>query len=194
MKVEKIKKTIKENNLNIFTALDLERFLDISKVAAQKIAERYTKKEIFIRLKQGVYSLAENIPHSFVIANYIYKPSYISFESALSFYGMIPESFYTITSASSKDTKEFEAIGKSFKYMKIKEGSFVGYCKKEIDGEKVIIAEPEKALADYLYFVSLGKKELNSRLKVGNISQKKFSSYIEVFNRKNLKKISQEFL
>jgi predicted transcriptional regulator of viral defense system len=46
----------------------------------------------------------------FEIANRIYAPSYVSFEMALSYYGLIPESVFAITSASTRKTSRFSVL------------------------------------------------------------------------------------
>ncbi len=194
MQLNTILKILKENNLSVFTSLDLQRFLSISEIAAQKIVERYTKKKIFICLKKRYYILKDRVPPTFFIANSIYRPSYISFESALSYYGVIPESIYSIISATPKITRTFKTLGRNFAYIKIKRQAFVGYHKKEINGEGVLIAEPEKALADYFYLASLGKKRVSERLNLKNISQKKVFNYIDYFERKTLKKFLSKYL
>ena len=56
----------------------------------------------------------------FEIANRIYKPSYISFEIALSYYSFIPESVYIITSASTRKTYRFSTSIGTFTYRMIK--------------------------------------------------------------------------
>lgn len=194
MNLTTIQEILQKNQLLIFTPLDLERFLGTSETAAQKILERYTKKGVFVRLRKGYYALRSNLPSSFYLANVIYKPSYISFESALSYYGIIPESIFPITSANPKSTKTFNVLGKNFEYLKIKKQAFTGYYKREIDGESILIGEPEKALADYFYFVSLGKKEASERLNLKNISKRKLFSYLDLFERKKLKEVSKCYL
>jgi hypothetical protein len=58
----------------------------------------------------------------------------------------------------------------------------------------VFIGEPEKALADYLYFVNLKKKTLNERLNVRKLKKKAVMEYVRLFGRKNLIKLVKEIL
>ncbi|MFW7382130.1 MAG: type IV toxin-antitoxin system AbiEi family antitoxin domain-containing protein [Oligoflexus sp.] len=69
------------------------------KAAPRKFCERLVNKGLLIRLKKGVYAFRENID-SLLIANYLAPCSYISFETALSYYGMIPEYVPVIMSVS----------------------------------------------------------------------------------------------
>ncbi len=88
----------------------------------------------------------------FFIANRIYSPSYVSLETALSFYNIIPEGVYTILSVSTMKTKRFETeIGK-FQYRKIKRELFSDYQLMEFNNIRYKIALPEKAVLDYVYF------------------------------------------
>src|SRR5210317_1296419 len=80
------------------------------------------------------------------IANKIYKPSYISFETAMSHYRLIPESTYMITSASTRRTSLFETPMARFSYRTIKPVLFFGYSLLQ-GGIKM--AFMEKAILDY---------------------------------------------
>jgi predicted transcriptional regulator of viral defense system len=87
----------------------------------------------------------------FEIANRIYKPSYISFEAALSFYRFIPESVYGITSASTRRTYTFHTLLGNFLYRSIKPDLFFGYEMNTYNGNVYKIAGPEKSVLDFLY-------------------------------------------
>jgi predicted transcriptional regulator of viral defense system len=87
----------------------------------------------------------------YIIANTIYQPSCISFEMALSFYHLIPESVYAITSATSRTTRKFHSEVATFSYRSIKPELFFGYVLRPYRNQNVKIAEFEKAVLDYLY-------------------------------------------
>lgn len=61
------------------------------------------------------------------ISNCLYRPSYISLESALSHYNFIPEGVYTIQNISTRKTILYETPIGSFQYRNIKPGVFFGY-------------------------------------------------------------------
>lgn len=194
MTIRKLENEIEKSGLSFFNASSLSRFLDISKSSAQKLLERYTKRGVFVRLKRDLYILENDKPSIFLIANNLYSPSYLSFETALSFHGLIPESIFTITSATSQSTRTFEALGQEFTYHKIKKEAFTGYETKDWKSQKIEIAEPEKALADLLYFKALGKKGLPPRLDIEKISENKLLSYIDLFDHKEAKKEAKKLL
>jgi hypothetical protein len=107
--------------------------------------------EIF-QLKRGLYETDENCD-SFCLAAPIIGPSYISFETALSFYDLIPEKTYAITSAtfSLHKQKQFTNYFGTFLYQDISSKAYpFGTRFLDIKGRKVEIATPEKALCDTL--------------------------------------------
>ena len=63
----------------------------------------------------------------YLIANSIYSPSYISFETALSWHELIPEAVYTVTSATSLKTNGFNNETGNFSYRHLKPSLFFGY-------------------------------------------------------------------
>lgn len=189
-----VQKKLAANHLYLFTPLEFQRLFGISAQKTFNFLKYYTKKGLFVRLKNGVYVLATNIPSEFLIANKLYQPSYVSFEYALSFHHLIPETVYIITSATTKPTREFEAFGKVYKYYRIKREAFLGYEPRKIQDTTIFLAEPEKALVDYLYFVDLKKKGLIERLSTKNLNKKKLSTYAKLFNRESLVKLTKSLL
>jgi predicted transcriptional regulator of viral defense system len=184
-----VTKKIKSLNINIFSSREFQDIFAVSKNTASVFLSNNVKSQLFIKLRNGFYMLKDQPTSLYVIANRLYRPSYISLESALSFYGIIPETVYSTTSVSTKATREFECELGLFSYQKIKKSAFIGYELKNVHGEKVLIADPEKALADYLYFIDLNKSNLNDRLYLKNINKIKLMAYIAVFNRKSLKNL-----
>ena len=87
----------------------------------------------------------------FLIANRLYAPSYVSFEMALSYYGLVPEGVYSITSACSKKTAKFKTPIGEFSYRNLKPQLFFGYCLQQAGKQQYKLAEIEKAVLDYLY-------------------------------------------
>jgi predicted transcriptional regulator of viral defense system len=88
----------------------------------------------------------------FLIANTLYEPSYVSLEMALSYYGLIPESVYGVTSVSSRTTRKFVTDIATFSYRKMKPELFFGFTLIPLQNRMFKIAEPEKAILDFLFF------------------------------------------
>ncbi len=103
----------------------------------------------------GYYTLPEQeINESFLMmmANRLYEPSYISLESALAYYQVIPETVLGVTSVSSRRTRKIESDWGVFSYRSIQPHLMFGYTVVEIDPKiKYKIACLEKAVLDYLY-------------------------------------------
>ncbi len=116
---------------------------------------RWVKRDLLIRLRQGLYTFPENKTKpnfEFFLANQIYRPSYISIHSALSFYGLIPEAVFQTTSVSALKTNSFKNDFGTFVYKTINEKLIYGSSLKKLDAEKIFfIATPEKAILDLLY-------------------------------------------
>ena len=105
-------------------------------------------------VKRGIYVPGENtnvrVPESGLLAHHIYGPSYLSMETALSHYGLIPERVYAITSMTTKPSKEFKtSIGLySYSYLPLPYYAF-GIKSVVLDEkQQVLMASPEKALTD----------------------------------------------
>lgn len=143
--------------------------------------EQQTKEGLFLRLKKGLYCLATDRPAEEEIANRLYMPSYLSFEYALAYYGILLESPYTITSATTKATRLFEIENITYSYNSISPRAYTGYYLKKVNVKEFLIAEPEKALADYLYFAKINKRQSNDRLDISGLDQKKIHDYAKLY-------------
>ena len=161
----------------------------------------WQKKGYIKKIVKGYYLFSEaNIDESMLsaIANKIYKPSYISFETAMSHYRLIPESIYVITSASTRRTYLFETPMARFSYRTIKPALFFGYSM--LPGN-IKMAFMEKAILDYFYInpsirtaddfsaLRINKEEMLSRLK-----KERLTDYVLRFNQKRLSKRVEHFI
>lgn len=114
-------------------------------------------KGLLKSLKQGVYLVTDELglrPYSKeILANLIYGPSYISLETALSFYGFIPERVTLTTSICFGRGKSFSTPVGDFEYHHVKDSIYPhGVQLKEVfEGAFCQFASPEKAILDFLY-------------------------------------------
>lgn len=175
----------------IFSPLDLERYFNVSYDTARKFILRNAQKGILAKMKKGLYFIKNFPPSELEIANRVYSPSYVSFEYALSYYGIIPETVYSITSATTKTSREFTILNITYEFHKIKKNAFTGYEQKEIAGQIIYIADQEKAFADYLYFVDLKKKAVYDRIDIKKLNYEKIMDYIKLFERPSLYKTAK---
>lgn len=130
---------------------------------------------LLIRLKRGLFVVAPIVHNQALskelIANHIYGTSYISLQSALSFYGLIPERVHTVCSMSVKRSKSFQTPLGDFEYSSVPARYFsIGIRQEVINNDYAfLIASPEKALCDMIV--------QTSRLKLQSI--KAMRTYLE---------------
>lgn len=109
-----------------------------------------------IRIRRGLYCLPEIVsgtePDTLVAANVVCAPSYVSFETALYFYGLIPERVDETMSACAKRGRRYETPLGAFSYRTVPGDWFpIGIrTQKRGNGGTFLVATPEKALGDLL--------------------------------------------
>jgi predicted transcriptional regulator of viral defense system len=115
----------------------------------------WVRQGYLIRLRQGYYAFPEykeSTDFTLYFANTIYKPSYISLHTALSFYGIIPESVPEITSVTTLKTITFSNDFGEYSYKNIRPELMFGYDLRDMEGgRRIMLATPEKAIIDLLY-------------------------------------------
>jgi predicted transcriptional regulator of viral defense system len=140
------------SSFNVFSIKDIEMLLPgFNKMNLVN----WQKKNYISKLRNGLYRFAglpENELDLFFIANKIYVHSYISLETALSYYGLIPEGVFSVQSVTTLKTNTFTNSYGSFRYHNIKESAFIGYQLLPGTQGAIKIAFPEKAILDWLYF------------------------------------------
>lgn len=151
MKKEDFKKRFRDTPLITTQLLQLDY---LGSYISNQISQ-WTKQGDLLQLKRGIYMLSDKyerdeVPPMF-IANQLYLPSYVSMESALQYYGMIPEAVHAYNSVSTKKTAEFQNTIGLFTYQSIKNDLFFGMRMIKQQGYTIYIASPEKALLDLFY-------------------------------------------
>ncbi len=189
-----VREELLQKGVGIFTPQDFQRIFRANQFRTKYFLKEYTRGGLFLRLKNGLYTLKTDPPPEEEIANRLYRPSYISFEYALATYNVLLEMPYSITSATTKPTRTFAVGAKTFSYFTIKREAFAGYVPAKRAGRTVLLAEPEKALVDYLYFVSLGHKPRNDRLNTASLDKQKVLYYASLYQRPGLDQLVKEML
>lgn len=156
-----------------------------------------------IKIRKGLYLLedANDLIDPIFLAPKIYQPSYVSLETALSYYGIIPEAVFTTTSVTTRKTKEFHhSLFGKFSYQKIKRNAFGGFETFNKNGFSYKLALPEKAIVDFLYLnrkILDGTQEqfescrFNEEYKYGKNKLLKFS---KLFVNKKTLFLTREFI
>lgn len=117
---------------------------------------RWVRAGKLIQLTKGLYTLAgpyrKLTPHPFVLANAMKRASYVSLQSALGYFGMIPEHVPTVTSVTTQRPARVGTPLGRFLFRHIKRSWFGGYTQVDLgSGQKAFVATPEKALLDLVY-------------------------------------------
>lgn len=181
---------------------------DVRKIEPNFDGRRLTEwqeKGYIKKIVRGYYLFSdnENKPEEmmFLIANKIYRPSYISFETALSYYGIIPEGVYQITSAVSKKTATFHTQVGDFVYRSVKPQLMFGYVLVPYQKQNICLADKEKTLLDYLYLnsdikteIDLAEKRINPQSIKNGFDIEKFNKYLSLFANKQLAKRANKLL
>lgn len=176
-------------------------FLDIStaqkifpfqkKNSLYKLLQRLELAGILKRITKGRYLFSYKESNDFELANFIITPSYISLESALSFYGILAQFPYTITSVTPLKNRKIIYYQKEFEFAHLRREYFFGFVKKD----NFLIATPEKALLDEFYFISKGLINISLKeLDLSFINKGKLKKMIRNFNYLPLKRLVQKYV
>lgn len=123
----------------------------------QKISD-LEKEGSLIRLKRGLYVVSPKISGKLLsielIANHMYGPSYVSMESALRYYGLIPEKTYSVDSMTIKRSRKFDNTIARFNYTYCPPSYYsIGVKQVMKEDFSFLIATPEKALCDMIIYI-----------------------------------------
>ena len=174
--------------------------------AVRNQLERWRKSGRVIRLKRGVFVLADDDRRVSLsrpyLANQLYGPSYVSLEYALGYYGLIPERVSDVTSVTSRKTMRLSNAAGTFIYQHVKPKAYRGFGMAEGEsGLKFFIAEPEKAIVDFIYlnldkfaYNDPGVFEESYRFhNTERLDMKKLRRFADVFGNKKLSRIASLF-
>ena len=193
-----------QNKLSIYPIFSLQDVRKVFSDFSYRQLDRWEKKGYLKKVKRGFYCFTtKDVDQNFLFyaANKIYAPSYISLEMALKYYGLIPEEIFQITSVGTKKTANFETSVGNFSYRCIKPSLFFGYNLIDYGQQKILLAEIEKAVLDYLYIHSnlktiadfegmrVNTEEFRSRFNL-----EKFKQYLNAFCNKALSNRANVFL
>lgn len=156
----------------------------------------WQKKGYIEKIRNKWYAfpgIETNEQNNFFIANKIYNPSYISLESALNYYGIIPEGVFIYTSVTTLKTKTIKTPKGTFRYSNIKPELFFGYEFVMHTNKTIKIADIEKTLCDFFYlnsdihsFDAINGLRFNKDILRGSINIKKLDRYRELFRSRKL--------
>ena len=199
MKYLEFKEALK--NKFVFTSNDIRK---IDPDFHRRRLVEWQKAGHITKIRNGYYCFTDQVKSEqllYYLANQLYKPSYISLTSALSFYNLIPEAVFSTSSVGPLKTSSFNTIYGRFEYRTIKPSLFFGYRLVNIEPVSstilipfgrassltLKIAEPEKMILDYCYLIKpdsvldFESLRINKEEIIQLIDIKKFDSYLSVY-------------
>ena len=166
--IELIKK-LQKINKPFYTIPDLEKITGLPRKSLYVELQRWAVAGFIERVAQGIYVPMGGTISVENVAAQLYSPNYLSFESALSRYGILNLIPYTVTFATTRKTKKYRIQKKEVEFRQIALDLFFGFEMRN----GIYIALPEKAFLDELYFVVRGRVTLDpDELDVKKLSPK----------------------
>jgi len=191
MKSIELLKTLQKINKPFYTIADMEKITALPRESLYVALRRWEVGGIIERVAQGIYvPMGSNISLENVAAQ-LYIPNYLSFESALTKYGILNLIPYTLTFATTRKTKKYTLQKQKIEFRQISSGLFFGYEMRN----GIYIASPEKAFMDQVYFVLRGKTTLDfdeldtKKLSIKSLNElsRKFPAYVRSYIEKIVK-------
>ncbi|MCD4770612.1 MAG: hypothetical protein K8R35_10655 [Bacteroidales bacterium] len=162
----------------------------------------WQRKGYIRKIRNGIYYFTDYpVSEAFLYytSNRLHKPSYISLETAMSYYNLIPEGVYLVTSISTKKSISYKTPLGNFSYRNVKPGLFFGYKLVTIKTLVIRIAEPEKMILDYLYFFrpdnvqTIESLRINKEVAGDIINFDRFDRYLAMFDSVVMNKRAKQF-
>lgn len=175
-----VTKALYDARVPVFTRTTLRDTIHtaIKPITLSVIIRRLLETKILTKLERGKYLMHGSRAHEFVIANFLYDPSYVSFESALNYHGVLPQIAYEMTSATTRKTVKKIIEHRCYRYNHIQKSLFWGYDK--VSG--FLVANAEKALLDLAYLASKGYGKIQpDDLIMERINRKRMREYARAY-------------
>ena len=157
MKREEIAKKLEALGKDYFSMKDLKKLLTAERHL--KIStKRMVDAGVLVSIAHGIYALKPEKLDIEKVATQLYYPSYISFESALSKYGVINQGLYGLTMATTRHSKKITLTEIDCEYHQLKPDLFFGFDLRNGN----YLAQAEKAFLDQVYLMKPGKRSGNT--------------------------------
>jgi predicted transcriptional regulator of viral defense system len=165
---------------DIFTTHDLRQLFP-NETNLKMAIKRLIDSGVVSSIAKGIYIQKDKTIDLEQLATQLYYPSYLSFETVLSKHGVINQGYNKLTLATTRHSKKILIANIECEYIQIKPLLFFGF--NLISG--TYIAEPEKAILDELYLISLGKRKINySEWTLDNLNKKAINKYLNYYPSK----------
>lgn len=172
------KNRVTATNKTYFTVADLDLFYPSNRSSLQVLLAGWKKRGWIYHLGRGYYAFDLAQVDYLQLATTLYPQSYVSFEYALHWHGLIDQIPTVITVATANRSRKMQTANWTIEYTHLKPNLIFDY---ELE-QRAYIATPEKALADTLYTIARGQR----LVELDTLDQKKI-------DQKRLKKILKKF-
>jgi len=168
------------------------------KVSAPQVRlqlSRWVKDGRLIQLRRGLYAMEpvwqKMEPHPFLIANRLQRGSYVSAQSALAFYGLIPEHVPIVTSVGPGRPETVRNPFGGFQFNHLARQLLFGYSQIEVAPKQLaFVASPEKALLDLIHLTAgADSEEYLRQLRLQNPEALNIATMIELAKRSSKPKL-----
>jgi len=162
---------------NFFKILDVAKlFPDEESAMVRTQLYRLAKKGFIFPIKRGLYCFDKSKVDELELAGQLYFPSYVSLETALNYYGVIPDIPMKVSCVTPITTKRIETSLGKFYYLKIDRKLFFGFSQTPFN-----IAYKEKALLDYFYLRRIRNVSKELRLRLNDWDWKRYDKYAAAY-------------
>ena len=145
--------------------------------------QRWLRSGHLVRLKRGIYQITSRSIDDFTLASYLYPQSYLTAETVLSHYSLIPDVAINFTSATPTTTNQFSTARGLYLYSKLPASLYFGFHPATDSHYPKLhyqIADPEKAFLDWIYLRHLQTLD-PSRLDLSQFNPSLLSTYLKRF-------------
>ncbi len=150
--------TIGKSGRRVFSISEASELMGITNINVSKLVHRLVQKKKLQRIEKAKYLLippeawkeGEYTEEGIIVASQLVSPYYLSYWTALSFYGWTEQPSRTIFVATTKIKKTVELQGMKIRFVKLNPNRFFGFEEHWVGNQKVVVAEKEKTIVDCL--------------------------------------------
>lgn len=150
--------TIGKSGRRVFSISEASELMGITNINVSKLVHRLVQKKKLQRIEKAKYLLippeawkeGEYTEEGIIVASQLVSPYYLSYWTALSFYGWTEQPSRTIFVATTKIKKAVELQGMIIRFVKLNPNRFFGFEEHWVGNQKVVVADKEKTIIDCL--------------------------------------------
>ena len=152
-----IAQTLQQHHLFAFTSHTVGDLFGMDRVKVSHLLKRMEQKGLVARVEAGKYVLLGLSP-DFVLSNPLYigcslaSPAYVSFWSALHFYGFTEQVPRRVYLATTRRKKPANFKGAAYQFVTLRPEAFWGYQRRMLAGLPVLVADEARAILDSLLY------------------------------------------